>query len=105
VGKNIEIESNIASLSFFMDRIEEVEIKKIYRSSRERPDAYSVSWSEWMEDADGKSIRAEVQPQTQKIKQIQKFEHKDLAVAFEQARIFFLTKVDEISRKYKENGN
>ncbi|MHA2099662.1 MAG: hypothetical protein ACW99A_13380 [Candidatus Kariarchaeaceae archaeon] len=86
---------DIAHLSFSIDTIEEVALQKIFESIpyRDKPDAYSVSWSEWIGD---NSIVAKKEEQTYKVKKVQRFD------TYAKARIFFVDKVNSISSKYKE---
>ena len=88
-----EIVIDIASLSFTMGRIEEVALSKIFSKKpyKEVPDAFAVSWSEWV---GGQNLEAEITEQTYKVKKFQRFED------YEEARKFFLGKVDNISKLY-----
>jgi hypothetical protein len=91
-----EITVDIAHLSFSIGTIEEVALQKIYEivPYTDKPDAYSVSWSEWI--GDGK-MEAKSEEQTYKVKKIQKFS------TYEKARVFFVGKVEFISKEYNEN--
>jgi hypothetical protein len=86
---------DIAHLSFSIETTEEVSLVKIYKNKPygEIPDAYAVSWSEWI--GNGTMVAAE-EEQIYKVKKFQEFP------VYEAARKFFLDKVDIISSRYKE---
>jgi hypothetical protein len=88
-----ETSIDIANLSFSVDKIEEVTLSKIFISEPQttKPSAYSVAWTEWV----GNGI-AKAEPEVTKTRNIQRFENYELA------RMFFISKVDEISKAYKE---
>ena len=90
-----EIVVDIINLSFTVDNVEEVKLAKIFDKEKtlKRPSAYSVSWNEWIKEG---TIKAEKEPQTYRVAKLQRFED------YESARLFFLTKVDAISKSYKE---
>ena len=90
-----EIVVDIINLSFTVDSVEEVKLAKIFDKGKtlNKPSAYSVSWNEWIKEG---AIKAEKEPQTYRVAKLQRFENYELA------RLFFLTKVDVISRSYKE---
>lgn len=90
-----EIVIDIAHLSFAVETTEEVALSKIYSKKPygEKPDAYSVSWSEWTGNG---TMVAEAEAQIYKVKKFQKFE------TYKEARLFFISKVDIISTRYKE---
>ena len=90
-----EIIIDIAHLSFSIETVEEVALQKIYDSIPygDKPDAYSVSWSEWIGNG---TMEAKTEEQTYKVKKFQRFD------TYEKARTFFLKKVDLISKLYKE---
>ena len=86
---------DIAHLSFSMETKEEVSLSKIYKHKpyTDRPDAYSVSWSEWIGNG---TMIAKEEAQIYQVKKFQEF------VTYEEARKFFVSKVDIISFRYKE---
>ena len=91
-----EIIIDIAHLSFSIETMEEVSLSKVYteRPYSDKPDAYSVSWSEWIGNG---TMVAKEEAQIYKVKKFQKFTN------YNEARLFFLGKVDIISSRYKEN--
>jgi hypothetical protein len=91
---------DIAGLSFTADQVEEVGLVKVFSKTPygKAPDAYAVNWSEWKKGSEGQKLEAETEAQVYKVKKFQRFP------SYEAARVFFLGKVDEISRKYKEPG-
>lgn len=91
---------DIANLSFTIATVEEVGMAKIFTKQPygHIPDAYSVSWSEWIKNSEGEKLQVEASPKTYKVKKFQKFE------TYEDARLFFIKKVDGISLLYKEDN-
>ena len=97
--ENSDIVVDIANFSFTVGKIEEVGLAKIYNKFPfTEPTAYSVTWSEWLKDSAGDAIEAKKEEQTYKVKKIQKFPN------YEEARKFFISKVNDISIVYKEES-
>jgi len=94
-----DIVVNIANFSFTVGKIEEVGLAKIYNKFPfTEPTSYSVTWSEWLKNKEGEIIEAKLEEQIYKVKKIKKFP------VYEEARKFFIGKVDEISTVYKEGA-
>jgi hypothetical protein len=93
-----ETSVDIANFSFNVGKMEEVGLSKVWSKLpyTKLPDSYSVTWSEWIKDEEGKKIVAETEPQVQKVKNIQKF------VDFNKAKDKFLQKVTDYLLLYKE---
>lgn len=89
-----EIEIPIAHLSFSIETTEEVALSKVFKKPfADNIVAYSVSWSEWIGNG---TMVAETEEQIYKVKKFQKFS------SYEEARKFFLSKVDLLSSRYRE---
>lgn len=80
---------DIASFSFNVGGIEEVGLAKIFIKVpyTNKPDAYSVTWSEWQKNVEGDRIQAKNEPQIQKVKKIQKIK------TWQQAKDLFMDKI------------
>ena len=91
---------DIASFSFSVGKIEQVGLSKVFTRVpyTEKPDSYSVSWTEWLMDTAGDKIQAEVEVQIQKVKKIQKVR------TWREAMDLFLKKVTEHLNSYPDNG-
>lgn len=106
MSEGTEIVIDIANLSFTIGNVEEVGLSKIYTDKpyKMSPDAYSVSWSEWIKDEGGDTLKVKSEPQVYKVKKFQKFINGGGTNAYEKARLFFIKKVDEISKTYDEES-
>ena len=102
--ENTELVVDIANLAFTVGLVEEVGLAKVYNTEHLKniPDAYTVSWSEWIKNHAGNTLKSKEEPQVYKVKKFQKFIDSDVQTAYEKARLFFLQKIDEISKSYKE---